>query len=133
MNYLAVLWDLLQFYEHVPYSLLLQCADQCDYPMASLLVSISSYKWPRYLLYDGLLMPGVYPRRGIVVGSTPATFEAKLALKPIVEEYSATLPQDALVPLHIDDLTHHARGGGFACPGQGIGGQTQFTRTQNCE
>eukprot|EP00959_Pyramimonas_sp_CCMP1952_P281321 5880912-Pyramimonas_sp.AAC.1 len=65
-HYIAVLWDLLQFYENVPWGLLATNCAITNLPVAVLRMSVQSYTWPTYLQSDGMLMGPLGPRRGIV-------------------------------------------------------------------
>eukprot|EP00959_Pyramimonas_sp_CCMP1952_P318705 6668759-Pyramimonas_sp.AAC.1 len=45
--YIAVLRDLLQFYEHVPWDLLESDSMLTKFPTAVLRMSVQTYQWPR--------------------------------------------------------------------------------------
>eukprot|EP00959_Pyramimonas_sp_CCMP1952_P389266 8156506-Pyramimonas_sp.AAC.1 len=47
----------------------------------------------------------LYPGRGIVAGSTTATYEAKVFLKPGVDRFTTNMSDSASLSLHVDDLT----------------------------
>eukprot|EP00959_Pyramimonas_sp_CCMP1952_P324737 6797415-Pyramimonas_sp.AAC.1 len=52
---IAVMWDILQFYEHVPWDLLESSSALTNFPAAVPRLSVQTYQWPRYLQYDGML------------------------------------------------------------------------------
>eukprot|EP00959_Pyramimonas_sp_CCMP1952_P226531 4736833-Pyramimonas_sp.AAC.1 len=70
--YIAVLWDLLQFDEHVPWDLLESNSKLTNFPIVVLRMAAQTHQWPRYLQYDGMLMDPLDPQRGIVTGSASA-------------------------------------------------------------
>eukprot|EP00959_Pyramimonas_sp_CCMP1952_P221762 4636158-Pyramimonas_sp.AAC.1 len=108
MYYIAVLWDVLQFYENVPWDLLAINCTITNFSAAVLRMSVQSYTWPRYLQNDGMLMDSPDPRRGVVAGSASATFEAKMSLIPLMgEECEARANATNMLSLHIDDLSQH--------------------------
>eukprot|EP00959_Pyramimonas_sp_CCMP1952_P016361 346874-Pyramimonas_sp.AAC.1 len=61
--YIAVMWDLPQFYEHVPWDLLESNSALTNFPTAVLRMSVQTYQWPRYLQYGGMLMDPLVPQR----------------------------------------------------------------------
>eukprot|EP00959_Pyramimonas_sp_CCMP1952_P051395 1073916-Pyramimonas_sp.AAC.1 len=70
-----------------------------------------TYQWPRYLQYDGMLMGPLAPQRGSVAGSAGATFEAKMALLPMMgEEMGLRGDANSMLSLHVDDPSQHQWG-----------------------
>eukprot|EP00959_Pyramimonas_sp_CCMP1952_P068007 1419375-Pyramimonas_sp.AAC.1 len=77
--YMSVFWDLLQFYEHAPWGPIMCNSVLVEFPVEALRLSMSTHAWERLLKYDQILMGPLCPGRGIVAGSSKATFEAMLA------------------------------------------------------
>ena len=73
--------------------------------MDVLRVSIMSYSWPRTIVLDhGVSTAPVHPSRGIVAGSSFATFELAVFLLSAMREMQQHHPT-ATLSLFVDDLT----------------------------
>ena len=69
-------WDVEKCYEHVSHTILADMAVRLNFPLVMIRVAINSYRAPRRLLWDaGLCTDALFPTRGIVAGSSGATFE----------------------------------------------------------
>eukprot|EP00959_Pyramimonas_sp_CCMP1952_P042168 881917-Pyramimonas_sp.AAC.1 len=77
IHYGTLLWDLVQFSEHIGHQELVRQGITCLFPLHVLVYTISTFTWTRNLLLDGAYSEGITPVQEIVVGSTPATCEAK--------------------------------------------------------
>eukprot|EP00974_Lingulodinium_polyedra_P025523 2468786-Lingulodinium_polyedra.AAC.1 len=75
--------------------------------------AVASYAWPRRLVLDGAVSAKIWPGRGIVAGSSTATFEVKAYVQPgidhMVEDVAATSAlrlgyKTTMLTLHIDDF-----------------------------
>eukprot|EP00959_Pyramimonas_sp_CCMP1952_P107509 2247570-Pyramimonas_sp.AAC.1 len=73
----SLLWGLKQFYEHIGHQELIKQGIISGFPMHVLIYTLSTYKWKIILLLDGAYSQPLYTNRGIVAGSTSATYEAK--------------------------------------------------------
>ena len=99
-----ILLDLSKMFDRVHRPTLLAIAQQEQYPVWLLRISLASYEWERHLLGEaGLVEAPVLPRLSVAAGSSFAVFEVALMLLPMVTEASRSFPQ-AQISLHVDDL-----------------------------
>ena len=74
------------------------------YPMSLLRVSLSSYRWGRMIVYEhDLITDKIFPKAGIVAGSSMATFEIAVLMQKVLREQIPIL--GVRLSLHIDDLS----------------------------
>jgi hypothetical protein len=101
---LEILWDVKKCYENVRHADLVDQGRKQGYPMALLRVSIASYCWGRHVILDHQVMsPPVYPTRGIIAGSSHATFEIAMLVQGELGLILDTGPKCGL-SIHVDDL-----------------------------
>jgi hypothetical protein len=96
---IEVLWDLRKCYEHVQHELVLQEAKSRGYPTTLLRVSLSSYRWTM----GTIVGRGVVADRGIIAGSSHATFEIAMLVQR--QMAAVALANQVLASIHIDDLS----------------------------
>ena len=101
---LTLLWDLRKCYEYIRHWRLLREAELCEYPLAVLRLSLASYRWPRHIRQGPLVADVLWPLRGIVAGSSHATFELKVFLLQTVRKHASENPQ-LTAYIHVDDIT----------------------------
>ena len=66
-----VLWDIAKCFENVRHELLIHFAKIFNYPLMLLYMSLQSYRWGRYVLYQANMVIGrVYATQTIIAGST---------------------------------------------------------------
>ena len=104
-----VFWDLLKAYEHVSHSIYAREARATCFPIRIARLSLTAYMWPRTLSLDKCVSAPLYPMRGIVAGSTAATFEIRMymlvAVRAQVDRYHSIM-----LLVHIDDIAHECLG-----------------------
>ena len=99
-----LLWDIRKCYENVLHAELQEQAREQGYPMALLRVSLSSYRWGRMIVFDhDLVAAKIFPKAGIVAGSSIATFEIAVLMQKLLKEQMPIL--GIKKSLHIDDLS----------------------------
>jgi hypothetical protein len=103
-----VLWDLKKFYEHVQHQHLAREASVQGYPAGVLKFSLHSYCWPRKLILDAAVGQDLHPGKGVVAGSSLATFEVSMLLQR--ELCKAAITHQVVASIHIDDLSVTAEG-----------------------
>ena len=96
-------WDLKEFYETIGHTRLAEEGAATGYPLILLRLSISTYRWPRFLQLDRLIAKALFPTSGIVAGSFSATFEAKAFLIQIGRRMCQR-HKEVQLGIHIDDL-----------------------------
>eukprot|EP00959_Pyramimonas_sp_CCMP1952_P230778 4824376-Pyramimonas_sp.AAC.1 len=74
--------------------------------MHVLAFTAGTYSWKRFLLLDGAYADALWPTRGIVAGSTSATYEAKAFMLPSV--LAGPNFEGASQGLHVGDLSLHS-------------------------
>ncbi len=80
-----VLWDSSKFYANVLRSKLKSQAEEQTHPLPILRPSLSSYHWGRHILYEhDMLAPPIYPRAGIVAGSSMAAYEIAVLMQKVL-------------------------------------------------
>jgi len=96
-------WDIKKCYENVRHSDLQKKAKEAGYPLSLLRVSLNSYTWPRRLLGEhNTTAPPISPKKGIVAGSSAATFEIALLLQHALGEIAEK--HGVVISIHVDDL-----------------------------
>ena len=105
---LDIMLDLQKAFERVPHTHLIQAARQASYPMHLLATSLVAYHWPRRLQYQSAVSDPIYPTRGIAAGSTTATYELWLDLRPCLLRIAAISPS-VQPTLFVDDLSLHVQ------------------------
>jgi hypothetical protein len=98
-----VLADVSKAYEGVDRRILLKLAVQYRYPLHVLFTSVTSYAWPRRLVYDKMVSKCIWPTTGVLAGAMAAPFEMMLYTLPMLEEIR-NVPFRIDVTLHVDDL-----------------------------
>ena len=82
-----LLWDIRKCYENLLHAELQQQAKEQGYPMSLLRVSLSSYRWGRMIVYDhDLVAHKIYPKAGILAGSSMTTFEIAVLMQKLLRE-----------------------------------------------
>ncbi|CAK0794176.1 unnamed protein product, partial [Prorocentrum cordatum] len=104
----TLLADLKQCYEHIGHHTMLSEGIRCDFPLFALKAALDSYRWPRRLLMDNAVGEPLYPTRGIVAGSSTATFEVKGYMIPTIRD--TTINEGTSLSIHIDDLAFDSIG-----------------------
>jgi hypothetical protein len=104
-----LLWDLRNAFENVSREKLWGFGKQFGYPVDLLRMSISSYRWPRYLLMGNLISRPIGPGRGIGAGSAFATYELTLYLWSTILLHTSMHPTVTL-SIHVDDFGQSATG-----------------------
>lgn len=105
----TILWDLTKAYEHVQHNLLWTLGVRFGAPLAVLRLALDSYTWPRVVQWLGFLADPVTPARGIVAGSSSATFEIKLALLGAAAHALQEHPSVGL-GIYVDDISLTTQG-----------------------
>jgi hypothetical protein len=99
-----VLWDIRKCYENVLHSKLKTQAAAQKYPMPILRVSLSSYRWGRSILFEhDMLAKPVYPKAGLVAGSSMATYEIAVLMQKVLSDLAPVYQMG--ISIHIDDLS----------------------------
>jgi hypothetical protein len=104
-----LLWDLRKAFENVSREKLWAFGKQFGYPIDLLRMSISSYRWSRYLLMGNIISRPIGPGRGIGAGSAFATYELTLYLWSTILLHTQHYPTVTL-SIHVDDFSQSATG-----------------------
>jgi len=111
----GLLWDLVKYYESVPFALLLDEALATDFPLMVLRLCIKAYQFARWVSLFGMVEKGVRATRGIIAGCGGATTLVKLASLRRLLAVSILHPE-APLDVFVDDLQLACEGDGdFIC------------------
>jgi hypothetical protein len=105
---LDIMLDLQKAFEHVPHAHLIQAGRMASYPMHLLASSLIAHLWPRWLQYKNAVSEPIFPSRGTAAGSTTATYELWLSLRPCLLRLAAVSP-NVQPALCVDDLSLHVQ------------------------
>jgi hypothetical protein len=104
-----ILLDVSKAYENVSWTQLKAAAEMHDYPLHLLRLGIATYGWPRHIVgeADTAAAP-ITPTRGIIAGSSFATFEMDLYTIGFIALTIKKWEASALhfhMSIHVDDLS----------------------------
>ena len=94
-------------YDYVCHYDLVREVGLTEYPISDLVLSLSTYTWPRRLRLNGLVSRGIAPTRSVVAGNASATYEVKMLLLRAITGHQHVHVEVA-INVHIDDLIQDA-------------------------
>ncbi len=104
----SFLWDLSNFYEHVPRDVLWAHGQEQGFNEAILAVALNQYGSQRVVTLHGVARNVLYPARGIAAGCGFATFLVQILALPALIRFQHLYPFVWLT-MFIDDLLVHSR------------------------
>ena len=102
----SILWDMSDYYEHIPRPLLRDRGDISAFPAHIMDLSISMYGATRILTLEILAKPMGGPGRGVIAGCTAATYHVQSFAAPPLDSFRKVHIHIDL-NLHVDDLIMH--------------------------
>ncbi len=102
------MWDLSNFYEHIPRSKLWDHGMEQKISAAVLAVTLNQYSSRRFVTLHGLASDAGFPSRGIAAGCGFATYLVQMLSLPALRAFRARYP-DVWLTMFIDDLMAQAR------------------------
>ena len=102
----SILWDMSDYYEHIPRPLLRDRGDISAFPAHIMDLSISMYGATRILTLETLAKPMGRPGRGVIAGCTAATYHVQSFAAPPLDTFREVHVHIDL-NLHVDDLIMH--------------------------
>ena len=108
--FVEILLDVTKYYENVEFWKLADLARAVGYPLRLLQISCSAYRYSRRLLWDGnIVSPEVVAVRGVVAGSSCATYEVAVYSVLATMRVQRSRPS-VRANLHVDDLAIASHG-----------------------
>ena len=83
VHYAQTLLDLVKAFEKIPHQFIVEAARRLDICMATLRLSLASYRLPRVLSADGVCSRLISAVLGITAGAGFATFEPSVHRAPL--------------------------------------------------
>ncbi len=97
------MWDLSNFYEHVPRDRLWELGQTQGYRTPLLAVTLNQYAAKRIVSFNGLAKDTKYPSKGIAAGLGVATYLVQILALPSLQSFRVRFPLVWLT-IFIDDL-----------------------------
>ncbi len=102
------MWDLSNYYEHVPRDTLWDHGQILGFNAGLLAVILNQYSSQRVVAYNGVAQNTYFPSRGLAAGCGFATFLVQVLAIPALDKFQALHPQ-VWITMFIDDLLVQAR------------------------
>ncbi len=100
----CLFWDLESFFECVDRDKLLKRAEESNFPMPVIRLSLSMYAAPRILSMGGRIAREVWPKRGVGAGCGLANTYVKIFTMLPLDRLVTQLPPSVKLDLHVDDF-----------------------------